>query len=288
MLISAFQGFVYTSRSALFMDICTPAVAATQFTAYLAMINLTIVYTSAWQGWCLANWGYPATLAIDAVLGTVSLPLLLLMTKPAHKPVRGCRRPRRRNPIMLRVFLMSCAAGLAAVNFTDNAVGRLPRPHYRPQESDPAWLQNAAIPRPSRADDGLRGADGHGRLEGRRCQRLLRHRNPLRGADGKAAGLLLPRRPASRHRRHDGKAKPPMDRRKKDRRLREEHGNRKNRRRAAHGSVSDALPAADHRRDGGRRRPQAGTIEKRPPSQRLARKIAAMPEAAILSVRYSK
>jgi PAT family beta-lactamase induction signal transducer AmpG len=85
-LISAFQGLVYTTRSALFMDICTPAVAATQFTTYVAMINLTIVYTSAWQGWCLARLGYPSTLAIDALLGSVSLPLLLLMPRPRTSP----------------------------------------------------------------------------------------------------------------------------------------------------------------------------------------------------------
>lgn len=86
LLISAFQGLVYTTRSALFMDVCTPAVAATQFTAYVAMVNLVIVYTSAWQGKCLANLGYPATLAIDALLGMVSLPLLLLMTRPSASP----------------------------------------------------------------------------------------------------------------------------------------------------------------------------------------------------------
>jgi MFS family permease len=86
LLIGAFQGFVYTARSALFMDICTPAVAATQFTAYAAMVNLTIVYTSAWQGCCLAKVGYPATLAIDALLGIASLPLLLLITRPGASP----------------------------------------------------------------------------------------------------------------------------------------------------------------------------------------------------------
>ena len=86
LLISAFQGLLYTTRSALFMDICTPAVAATQFTAYVAMVNFTIVYTSAWQGRCLAKLGYPSTLAIDALLGVVSLPLLLLMTRPRASP----------------------------------------------------------------------------------------------------------------------------------------------------------------------------------------------------------
>jgi MFS transporter, PAT family, beta-lactamase induction signal transducer AmpG len=86
LLVSAFQGLLYTTRSALFMDICTPAVAATQFTAYVAMVNLTIVYSSAWQGRCLAKLGYPSTLAIDALLGVISLPLLLLMTRPRTSP----------------------------------------------------------------------------------------------------------------------------------------------------------------------------------------------------------
>jgi MFS transporter, PAT family, beta-lactamase induction signal transducer AmpG len=79
LLGSAFQGLLFATRSALYMDICTPAVAATQFTAYVAMVNLAIVYSSAWQGWCVDNLGYPSTLALDALLGMASLPLLLLM-----------------------------------------------------------------------------------------------------------------------------------------------------------------------------------------------------------------
>lgn len=77
---SAFQGLLYTTRSAMFMDVCTPAVAATQFTAYVALVNFTVSYSSAWQGQCLAKCGYPATLAVDALLGMVCLPLLFLMT----------------------------------------------------------------------------------------------------------------------------------------------------------------------------------------------------------------
>jgi MFS transporter, PAT family, beta-lactamase induction signal transducer AmpG len=82
LLGSAFQGLLYATRSALFMDICTPAVAATQFTAYMAMVNLTVAYSSAWQGWCVDKLGYPSTLALDALLGMASLPLLLLMGRP--------------------------------------------------------------------------------------------------------------------------------------------------------------------------------------------------------------
>ena len=86
LLGSAFQGLLFATRSALYMDICTPAVAATQFTAYMAMVNLTIVFSSGWQGWCVDHWGYPLTLAIDAVLGMTSLPLLLLMGQREKSP----------------------------------------------------------------------------------------------------------------------------------------------------------------------------------------------------------
>lgn len=84
---SAFQGLLYTTRSAMFMDICTPAVAATQFTAYVALVNLTVSYSSAWQGHCLAKCGYPVTLTVDALLGMVSLPLLFLMTRARAETV---------------------------------------------------------------------------------------------------------------------------------------------------------------------------------------------------------
>ena len=87
LLSSAFIGLLYATRSALYMDICTPAVAAMQFTAYMAMVNLTVVFSSAWQGWCIDKLGYPSTLAIDALLGMVSLPLLLLMARPRASPV---------------------------------------------------------------------------------------------------------------------------------------------------------------------------------------------------------
>lgn len=76
---SAFQGLMYGTRAALYMDICTPAVAATQFTAYMAMFNMVITVSSVWQGWAAEAWGYPATLALDAALGMACLPLLLGM-----------------------------------------------------------------------------------------------------------------------------------------------------------------------------------------------------------------
>lgn len=76
-----FQGLMYGTRTALFMDICTPAVAATQFTAYMAMLNLVIWYSATWQGFCIEAWGYPITLGMDALAGLACLPLLPLMSR---------------------------------------------------------------------------------------------------------------------------------------------------------------------------------------------------------------
>jgi formylmethanofuran dehydrogenase subunit E len=48
---------------------------------------------------------------------------------------------------MLRLFVMSCMVGLAGVSLAkdaDDAIEKLPRPHYRSQDSDPSWLKNAA------------------------------------------------------------------------------------------------------------------------------------------------
>jgi PAT family beta-lactamase induction signal transducer AmpG len=76
---NVFQGLYYGVRSALFMDVTTRAVAATQFTAYMAMSNLVITYTSWWQGLAIVRWGYPVTLALDAAAGLVVIFLLPLM-----------------------------------------------------------------------------------------------------------------------------------------------------------------------------------------------------------------
>ena len=76
---SVFQGLYYGVRAALFMDVTTKAVAATQFTAYMAMSNLVVTYTSWWQGQAITSWGYPVTLAVDAAAGSLVLFLLPLM-----------------------------------------------------------------------------------------------------------------------------------------------------------------------------------------------------------------
>jgi MFS family permease len=76
---SLFNGLMYGTRTALFMDVTTPRVAATQFTAYMALLNLVIAYSANWQGVCVTRFGYPATLTIDSTVGLVCLLLLPLM-----------------------------------------------------------------------------------------------------------------------------------------------------------------------------------------------------------------
>jgi PAT family beta-lactamase induction signal transducer AmpG len=78
---AVFQGLMYGTRTALFMDVTNPKVAATQFTAYMAMLNFVIAYSARWQGWAIERWGYPTTLAVDSVLGLVSLACLPFMTR---------------------------------------------------------------------------------------------------------------------------------------------------------------------------------------------------------------
>jgi PAT family beta-lactamase induction signal transducer AmpG len=70
------QGLTYGSSTALYMDITTPAVAATQFTAYMALGNLVTTYTATWQGFSAEHYGYPITLGLDAAAGMLCIALL--------------------------------------------------------------------------------------------------------------------------------------------------------------------------------------------------------------------
>ena len=76
---SVFQGLMYGVGTAIFMDVTIPRVAATQFTAYMAMTNLVFAYSAIWQGHAAMRWGYPATLVLDCIVGLVCLLLLPLM-----------------------------------------------------------------------------------------------------------------------------------------------------------------------------------------------------------------
>ncbi len=83
---AVFQGLMYGVGTAIYMDVTTAAVAATQFTGYMALCNLVYSYTATWQGHALGRWGYPATLTIDGLFGLVSLCLLPFMGRLRPEP----------------------------------------------------------------------------------------------------------------------------------------------------------------------------------------------------------
>ena len=79
LMFNLFNGLMYGTRSAFFMDFCDPKVAATQFTAYMALANLVISYSAFWQGYSIEAFGYPVTLLLDAAAGLVCLAPLALV-----------------------------------------------------------------------------------------------------------------------------------------------------------------------------------------------------------------
>jgi len=69
-------GFHYGINVGVYMGLTNPAVAATQFTGFMALSNLTIAYTNNWQGYVAENISYTTVLWVDAFL--VIIPILIL------------------------------------------------------------------------------------------------------------------------------------------------------------------------------------------------------------------
>ncbi|MDL5031931.1 MFS transporter [Pelomonas sp. APW6] len=80
---NVFNGMMYGTRAAIFMDVTNPKVAATQFTAYMALMNLAIAIAATWQGVVSEAFGYRLTLLIDVATGLICLLVLPMMTKPS-------------------------------------------------------------------------------------------------------------------------------------------------------------------------------------------------------------
>jgi PAT family beta-lactamase induction signal transducer AmpG len=111
LVYNAFNGLMYGTRAAIFMDVTNPAVAATQFTAYMALLNLTISYSAMWQGIAIEAWGYPKTLLVDAVFGIACLALLPIMSRRAgtRQSFNDAASGKRARAVAL-VFAFGCAA----------------------------------------------------------------------------------------------------------------------------------------------------------------------------------
>ena len=83
---SLFQGLMYSTSTAIYMDVTNPVVAGTQFTAYMALFNLAISYSATWQGIAIEAWGYPNTMLIDAFFGLLFLLVLPFTRKRPGDP----------------------------------------------------------------------------------------------------------------------------------------------------------------------------------------------------------
>lgn len=109
-----FLGLMYGTRSAIMMDVTTPKVAGTQFTAYMAMANLAIAYSATWLGVSAEALGYPKTLFIDACVGLLSLlllPMLAMRQKP-EAPEQPARRARLLARLLAGVLAVVCLVWL--------------------------------------------------------------------------------------------------------------------------------------------------------------------------------
>lgn len=72
----AIYGMTFGAHKAVFMGMTNPAVGATQFTAFMAMGNVAIVYSNLWQGY-MAEWhGYATVLYLDALFMLVPLAMI--------------------------------------------------------------------------------------------------------------------------------------------------------------------------------------------------------------------
>jgi PAT family beta-lactamase induction signal transducer AmpG len=104
------NGLMYGTRSALFMDVTDPRVAATQFTAYMALMNLAIAMAASWQGISAEAVGYPKTLWIDAILGLACITLLpWIVGTPGNRPDGGAPKRARFTALVLG---LACLAWL--------------------------------------------------------------------------------------------------------------------------------------------------------------------------------
>jgi PAT family beta-lactamase induction signal transducer AmpG len=93
---SACMGMHYGTSAAIFMGLTNPAVAATQFTGFMALRNLTITYTNTWQGAAVDAWSYSTVFYLDAALAIIPIlviPFLIERKVTEVPPSRGAPLP---------------------------------------------------------------------------------------------------------------------------------------------------------------------------------------------------
>jgi len=109
LVYNVFNGLMYGTSTAIYMDVTNPRVAATQFTAYMALANLTISYSAAWQGIAIEAWGYPRTMLVDVIFGVACLALIPFMARKAGEAFADDAAPVRARALAGVLGLMCLA-----------------------------------------------------------------------------------------------------------------------------------------------------------------------------------
>ena len=79
-------GMAFGLHAAVFMGMTNPAIAATQFTAFMAMSNLAISMANFWQGYVADRFDYSVALYLDAVLVLVPLAVIPFLRNREQEP----------------------------------------------------------------------------------------------------------------------------------------------------------------------------------------------------------
>jgi PAT family beta-lactamase induction signal transducer AmpG len=79
-------GMAFGLHAAIFMGMTNPAIAATQFTAFMAMSNLAVSMANFWQGIVADRFDYSAALYLDALLVLVPLAVIPFLRNREEEP----------------------------------------------------------------------------------------------------------------------------------------------------------------------------------------------------------
>ena len=94
---SVIFGMAFALSIAVFMGLTNPIVAATQFTAFMGIKNLTISYTNYWQGIVAERMDYAVVLYLDSVLLLIPLMVLPFLKSRQEQGLDLAENPVRAN-----------------------------------------------------------------------------------------------------------------------------------------------------------------------------------------------
>ena len=92
-----FFGMAYGVRNAIFMGMTNPAVAATQFTAFMGMANMAISIGNYWQGIVAESLGYAVVLYLDALFAVL---VILVIPFLREREERSVAKPATAEPLL--------------------------------------------------------------------------------------------------------------------------------------------------------------------------------------------